>query len=191
MSTNSREAVLQAARRRAQAHGYNGLNFRDLAAEVGVKSASLYYYFPSKADLGAAVARRYWEDSAAELEALGRDTPDPKECLSRYPDLFRRSLASDNRMCLCSFMAAEHDDLPPAVMAEVDRFADVNIGWLAQRLGETGLPPQAALDRAGGIFAAIAGAQLMARGRADIELYDRLIQNYREAGLLPPHADRP
>lgn len=49
MSANSREAIMQAARCRAQAHGYNGLNFRDLAAEVGIKSASLYYYFPSKA----------------------------------------------------------------------------------------------------------------------------------------------
>ncbi|RYY17366.1 MAG: TetR/AcrR family transcriptional regulator [Alphaproteobacteria bacterium] len=190
MSANSREAVLQAARRRAQAHGYNGLNFRDLAAEVGIKSASLYYYFPSKADLGAAVARRYWEDSEAELEALSRDTSDPTECLFRYPDLFRRSLASDNRICLCSFMAAEYDDLPPAVTAEVGRFADVNISWLAKRLAETGLSPQVALDRAGGIFAAIAGAQLMARGRADIDLFDRLIQGYREAGLLPLGADR-
>lgn len=182
---------MQAARRRAQAHGYNGLNFRDLAAEVGIKSASLYYYFPSKADLGAAVARRYWEDSAAELEALSDDTPDPQECLSRYPDLFRRSLASDNRMCLCSFMAAEYDDLPKAVVAEVSRFADVNISWLAERLADTGLSSQAALDRAGAIFAAIAGAQLMARGRADIELFDRLIQSYREAGLLPSHAASP
>lgn len=190
MSANSREAVMQAARRRAQAHGYNGLNFRDLAAEVGIKSASLYYYFPSKADLGAEVARRYWEDSAAELEALSRNTPDPKECLSRYPELFRRSLASDNRMCLCSFMAAEYDDLPKAVRAEVSCFADVNISWLAERLAKTGLSSQAALDRAGGIFAAIAGAQLMARGRDDIELFDRLIEGYREAGLLPSHTDR-
>jgi len=64
MSTNSREAILAAAKRTAQAHGYGGLNFRDLAAEVGIKAASIYHHFPSKADLGAAVARRYWEDSA-------------------------------------------------------------------------------------------------------------------------------
>ena len=190
MSTNSREAVRQAARRRAQAHGCNGLNFRDLAAEVGARSASLHSYFLSKAALGAAVTRRHWDDSAAELEALRRDTPDPKDCLSRYPDLGRRSLASDNRMCLCPFMAAVHDDLPPAVVAEVDRFADVSIAWLAERLAETGMSSQAAPDHAGGIFAAIAGTRLMARERADIELFDRLIQGCRDAGLLPPRAHR-
>ncbi len=55
---SSKEAILAAARRTAQAHGYSGLNFRDLAAEVGIKAASIYHHFPSKADLAAAVARR-------------------------------------------------------------------------------------------------------------------------------------
>ena len=58
MSLSSKEAILAAARRTAQAHGYSGLNFRDLANEVGIKAASIYHHFPSKADLGAAVARR-------------------------------------------------------------------------------------------------------------------------------------
>ncbi|MDB5634827.1 MAG: transcriptional regulator, partial [Tardiphaga sp.] len=115
MSSNSKEAILAAARRTAQAHGYSGLNFRDLAAEVGIKAASIYHHFPSKADLGAAVARRYWEDSAAALEALLAESPDPVRALRQYPDTFRKALENDNRMCLCSFMAAETDDLPDAV----------------------------------------------------------------------------
>jgi TetR/AcrR family transcriptional regulator, transcriptional repressor for nem operon len=39
MSGNAREAILEAARRTAQAHGYGGLNFRDIGAEVGIKAA--------------------------------------------------------------------------------------------------------------------------------------------------------
>ncbi len=62
MSTNARESILTAATRIAQSQGYNGLNFRDLAQAVGIKRTSIYYHFPSKADLGAAVARRYWEE---------------------------------------------------------------------------------------------------------------------------------
>jgi TetR/AcrR family transcriptional regulator, transcriptional repressor for nem operon len=45
---NSREAILEAARRAAQSRGYAGLNFRELADEVGVKHASLYYHFETK-----------------------------------------------------------------------------------------------------------------------------------------------
>lgn len=59
MSVNSKEAILLAAKTIAQSQGYNGLNFRDLAQSVGIKAASIYYHFPSKADLGIAVAKRY------------------------------------------------------------------------------------------------------------------------------------
>src|ERR1700760_1030048 len=110
MSGNARDAILTAARRAAQAHGYAGLNFRDIAAEVGIKAASIYHHFPSKADLGAAVARRYWQTTAQQLEALSAQTGNPAKALAAYPGLFRHALEEDNRMCLCSFMAAEYDD---------------------------------------------------------------------------------
>jgi TetR/AcrR family transcriptional repressor of nem operon len=186
MSSNSKEAILAAARRTAMAHGYSGLNFRDLAAEVGIKAASIYHYFPSKADLGAAVARRYWQDIAADLEVMSTESPDAIGALRRYPGIFRKSLESDNRMCLCSFMAAEYDDLPEAVKTQVQAFADVNVAWLSRALAEAGVvSSNESENRARAIYAAVAGAQLMARSRADISLYDALIDSYRLAGLLP------
>src|ERR1700689_2604079 len=186
MSTNSKEAILAAAKRTAQAHGYGGLNFRDLADEVGIKAASIYHHFPSKADLGAAVARRYWEDTAAHLESMLAETPDPVRCLGRYPDVFRKALENDNRMCLCSFMAAEYDDLPEAVKKEVQTFADINVAWLSRVLSIAGVvSSEDSEQRARAIFAAIAGAQLIARSRSDISIYDALINSYRAAGLLP------
>ncbi len=186
MSSNSREAILAAARRTAQAHGYSGLNFRDLAEVVGIKSASIYYHFPSKADLGAAVAKRYWEDTSAALEAMSAETPDPVRCLHRYPDIFRKSLESENRLCLCSFMAAEYEDLPEMVKKEVQAFADVNVAWLSRVLSTAAVVSSEESERrARAIFAAVAGAQLMARSRCDISLYDAIIESYRVAGLLP------
>lgn len=186
MSSNYREAILAAAKSAAQAHGYSGLNFRDLAQIVGIKSASIYYHFPSKADLGAAVARRYWEDAAAVLEAMLTETPDPASCLHRYPEIFRQALEHDNRMCLCSFMAAEYDDLPEAVKKEVQTFADVNVAWLSKVLCAAAVVDSRQCEaRARAIYAAVAGAQLMARSRADIALYDALIESYRAAGPLP------
>jgi TetR/AcrR family transcriptional regulator, transcriptional repressor for nem operon len=186
MSLSSKEAILAAARQTAQAHGYSGLNFRDLADEVGIKAASIYHHFPSKADLGAAVARRYWEDTAAELESMLAETSDPFRCLQQYPDIFRKSLESENRMCLCSFMAAEYDDLPEAVKKEVQAFADVNVAWLSKVLSAAAVvDSRESEQRARAIFAAVAGAQLMARSRSDISLFDSLIDSYRVAGLLP------
>ena len=186
MSLSSKEAILAAAKRTAQAHGYSGLNFRDLADEVGIKAPSIYHHFPSKADLAAAVARRYWEDSAAELDALMARASDPARALHHYPETFRRALETDNRICLCSFMAAEYDDLPEPVKKEVQAFADINVAWLSRVLTAAGLgSPDQSERRARAIFAAVAGAQLIARSRSDISLYDGLIENYRVAGLLP------
>jgi TetR/AcrR family transcriptional repressor of nem operon len=186
MSSSAKEAILAAARRAAQAHGYNGLNFRDLAAEVGIKAASIHYHFPSKADLGAAVARRYREDTASGLESILAETSDPVSCLRRYPDVFRKALQTGNRMCLCSFMAAEYDDLPEQVKREVQTFGDVNVAWLSRVLSAAAVvSAQESEPRARAIFAAVVGAQLMARSRSDISLYDALIDSYRAAGLLP------
>jgi TetR/AcrR family transcriptional repressor of nem operon len=186
VSSNSRENILAAAKRVAQAHGYSGLNFRDLAEDVGIRAASIYHHFPSKAALGASVARRYWEDSAAALDALLAESSDPVRCLRQYPDTFRQALESDNRMCLCSFMAAEYDDLPEAVKKEVQTFADVNVAWLSKVLSAAAVVSSEESERrARAIFAAVAGAQLIARSRSDISLYDGLIESYRVAGLLP------
>jgi len=164
----------------------DGENPAESTATVGIKAASIYHHFPSKADLGAAVARRYWEDTAADLESMLAETSDPVHCLRQYPDVFRKSLESDNRMCLCSFMAAEYDDLPEAVKKEVQTFADVNVAWLSRVLSAAGVVSfEDSERRARAIFAAVAGAQLMARSRSDISLFDVLIDSYRVAGLLP------
>ena len=177
---------MTAARRSAQAHGYGGLNFRDLAAEVGIKAASIYHHFPSKADLGAAVARRYWEDTSAELEAMRAKEADAARCLQWYPEIFRRSLKNGNRLCLYSFMSAEYDDLPDLVKKEAQAFADVNVAWLSKVLDAAGtVAPEGSEKRARAIFAAVSGAQLMARSRADMTLFDAVIESFRASGLFP------
>jgi TetR/AcrR family transcriptional repressor of nem operon len=190
VSTNYREAVLAAAKKAAQAHGYSGLNFRDLGEEVGIKSASIYYHFRSKADLGAAVAKRYWEDAAAVLETIAAESAHPLASLHRYPETFRQSLERDNRLCLGSFLGAEYDDLPDEVKEQVQAFADVQVAWLSKQLvAAKVVSAEQSEGRARAIYAAVAGAQLMARSRADIKLFDALIESYRGAGLLPGLGD--
>lgn len=181
-----REAILVAAREAAMAYGYSGINFRDIAEAVGIKAASINYYFPNKAILGEAVARRYWEDIGRDLEAISANAESPMEALRQYPGIFRLSLERNNRMCLSSFMATEYDALPDEVLKEVQAFADVNTAWLREHLvaAELASPAEAEL-RARAIYAAVAGAQIIARSRSDVKLFDELIESYRRMGLLP------
>lgn len=88
-------------------------------------------------------------------------------------------------MCLGSFMAAEYDDLPDTVKIEVQAFTDVNVAWLTRMLSAASVSGSECETKARASFAAIAGAQLMARSRADISIFDALIDSFRESGLIP------
>lgn len=185
--TDMKQAILEAARPMVQARGYNALSFRDIAAGIGIKSASVHYHFPTKGDLGAALARRYTEAGKAYLDALVPGASELSALLTGFIDIFRRALLDDNRMCLVGIMAAEHHDLPAEVRVEVARFTDVCVEWLASMLSahDAASDGNTVADRALSIFAAIQGAQLVARGKDDVGLFDRIIAAHRASGLIP------
>jgi TetR/AcrR family transcriptional repressor of nem operon len=188
MSANdTRETVLKVARSMVQARGYNALSFRDLAAEVGVKSSSIHYYFPTKGDLGAVLARQYTDEFLGYLRALPATAQDWKSCIASYVSVFRDTLLRENRMCVGGILAAERPDLAPEVQAEVERFTELLVGWLTEILlvGNPALNPNAARKWALAIFSAVEGAQLVARGCDKVSVFDDTLEAYRTAGLVP------
>ncbi|WP_170207617.1 TetR/AcrR family transcriptional regulator [Luteibacter pinisoli] len=186
MTTNMRESIMAAARVAVQHHGYNALSFRELAKDVGVKSASVHYYFPTKGDLASALAKRYADEAEVFLEELQATPREHRALMDVYTSAFRKALADDNKMCLCGIMAAEYNDLPDIARVEVDRFTAVNTHWLRGVLQarHPDTEPHLLDARALAIFAAIEGAQLVARGRADIDAFDNIIEAYHATGLF-------
>lgn len=184
---DTKQRIMDAAQLTVQALGYNALSFRDLAAEVGVKSSSVHYHFPTKGDLGAALARRYTDAAEAYLDEVLASGQDGASCARQFTAAFRAALENDNRMCLCGIMNAEHEALPPEVRVEVERFTTVCVAWWTALLArdDPEATPAALQQRALAIFSAIAGAQLVARGRGDIAVFDNSVAAYRLAGLLP------
>ena len=119
-------------------------------------------------------------------ESVELEGDDLKTGFAKYTRIFRAALENNNRMCLCGIMTAEYDDLPPEVRVEVDRFTDVNVQWIARMLANADpkANAEALRDRAMAIFSAIEGAQLVARGRNDINIFDQSIRAYGAAGLM-------
>src|SRR4030088_2442174 len=105
-AADTKERIIAAARLTVQDRGYSGLSFRELAKEVGIKSASIHHYFPTKGELGAALANRYTSDFAEYLVGLLAQHLDQEECIRKYIDVFRNTLLRENRMCLGGIMAA-------------------------------------------------------------------------------------
>ncbi len=62
-------AIVTAARRRLEAHSYKGTSIADIAADLGVNTGSVHWYFPTKDDLFATVMSRVAEESRASVQA--------------------------------------------------------------------------------------------------------------------------
>ncbi len=68
VSSSGRDRVLDEAGRLFRKRGYNAVTMRDIAVEVGIRQASLYYHFPSKEQLFVAVTERVFEHHRIGLQ---------------------------------------------------------------------------------------------------------------------------
>lgn len=133
---STRTKILDAAEAQIESRGYNAVSFRELATELGIKSASIHYHFPSKADLAAALVGRYRARFEAIRSGLDQLPGDELAKLQAFATGVAESFSSKGRMCLCGILAAETSTLPPEVVAEVQGFFADNERWLAALLAK-------------------------------------------------------
>ena len=124
--SDKREELMDAAESRIRSSGYDGFSFRQLADAVGIKSSSVHYYFPTKADLGAAVARRYTDRFFAALPST------PKDPTRALHDAFARALQRDKQACLCGVLGSVSRSLPSPVGTEAKRFFELAMDYLLE-----------------------------------------------------------
>jgi TetR/AcrR family transcriptional regulator, transcriptional repressor for nem operon len=146
--------------------GYGGFSFRDLAAEMGIKSASVHHHFATKASLTAAVARRYRERFFLAVARQPGETA--AEAIAVYRRVFREALNPTNRMCLYGVLSAEAGALAPELAGEVATFFRSCVIDLSERIGGPG-----AEARAYNVIATLEGAMMLARSYDNIEAFDQ------------------
>ncbi len=166
--TLTAEAILDSAERRLRQVGYNGFSFRDLAADVGIKSASVHHHFPTKEALVATLAARY----ADRFIVAMADAPDGRARVAAYRDAFGQALAADEGLCLCGMLGAESGSLPAAVLFATRSALERMIDDLAQGL-EGAEPEPTALA----VIAQLEGAMILARAFGDSTVFDRATEN--------------
>ena len=164
-------AIMDAAERRMQQGGFGGFSFREIGADVGVKSSSVHYYFPTKEDLAAAVIRR-WAEYTSELidKELEKD-PDPVRV---WKKAFRGTAYSEAHMCPWTVLGAASQDLPEPVAKEVKGFFKM----CQEKLVAEGLSPSQAAE----VLSTITGALVVANALGDTAEYDRATRNLLRQG---------
>lgn len=171
---DTEEKILDLAETLIRQNGYNGFSFRDIASGVGVKSSSVHYYFPTKADLGAKVARRYTERFLDLLGDPEKPAMPAEALISKLHHAFARSLGQDGQMCLCGILAAESSGLPDAVVSEAKAFFDRTSAWLVKGLRQSDWGASVAEDdltkQSLTVLAQLEGAMLIAKvqGQPDV-----------------------
>jgi TetR/AcrR family transcriptional repressor of nem operon len=146
--------------------GYGGFSFRDLAAAVGIKSASVHHHFPTKATMATAVVRRYGDRFFAAVAPLPDETP--ADAVATYRSAFRAALERDGLMCLCGVLGAEAGVLSGDVAEAIRSFFRRCIEDLSARIGGPG-----ATAKAFHVMATLEGGMMLARAYGSIEAFDQ------------------
>ena len=168
-------AILDAAERRMQFGGFGGFSFREIAADVGIKSSSVHYHFPTKENLAAAVIRRWAERTSERIEEQLKKNPDP---VSVWTNAFRRTAVSKGHICPCTVLGAASQDLPPEVASEVRGFFKMCLKMLVAE-GFT-------LNAASEFLSTLTGALVLANALGETGAYDRATKDLpRSRELLP------
>ena len=154
----------------------------DLAEQIGIKTASIHYHFPTKGDLGEALIENEREVFARNLAQLDAAEKDPRRRLERFIQLFQATtIGCDNRMCLGAMLAVEQETVPDAVGQAVRRLFAANEEWLAKLLEEGRKKRQfrfkgSADAAARFLFSSLEGALLTARAFHDSSRFEATTQ---------------
>ncbi len=172
---DSATQILDIAERRMRQTGYNAVSYRDIAAEMGIKSASLHYHFPKKEDLGTALTQRYSDRFASALEQIAAREVAPKERIKAFVDIYSTELKQQGLVCLCAVLGAETEGLPKRVSHEIKSFFDKNMDWLAQQYEALGKDSPAAYAKT--TLSLLSGAMIVSACNNDNSIFDAAIDN--------------
>lgn len=177
---DTRSSLLDSAERAVRQSGYNGFSYADLSKEIGIRKASVHYHFPTKPDLGFALIERYADRFFQTLARIRETQTSAAGQLQSYIQIYRDALAQGEQVCLCVSLSAGRENLSTEIVTRLNEFHADSIAWLEQtfdRAAQDGTVSGIASphDEASATLALVEGAQLLARARTDVTLFDQAL----------------
>ncbi|WP_212917129.1 TetR/AcrR family transcriptional regulator [Marinomonas sp. A3A] len=180
---DTKSKILDTAERLITLGGYNAFSFRDIADEIGIKSASVHYHYPTKGDLVSAVMARYNEEFSEQLPNLNNEQLNPNVLLNSFIDGFKAKIVDQRNMSLCTMLTSDKTILPEQVCNELVTFYQLKLDWLTQifvRLGD--IEDDKALTQAVQLLACLHGASILVQGTDKPDFFDRALSEWRQYG---------
>lgn len=178
---DTRTAILDAAQDMVQRMGANAMSFQDISDAVGIRKASIHYYFATKEDLIEALLERYNAYFLGLVDDIVRRDGKADKKLQRYIDIFEATLrdGSSDKACLCGMLGAELATLESRSVKQVRWFYEQNEDRLVQIL-EAGRKDGSfqfegsARKTASLIFSLLEGAVLISRAQDGVRHFKRI-----------------
>ena len=182
---NTFNRILDAAQELVQERGFNAMGYTDISRRLGIRNASIHYYFPKKAELGVALVYRYRQRLEGQLRSIDDASVSPPEQLERYLAAYRAVVHQDGRICLCTVLAGDYNTLPGGMQHEVRAFFDLNEAWLTRLFAEgqatqTLRVPDTPEGAAFAFLAALEGTMLLARASGDVARFETFARRAAE-----------
>ncbi|HBW82828.1 MAG TPA: hypothetical protein DEF79_02185 [Gammaproteobacteria bacterium] len=180
------DRILDAGQELIQTRGFSAMSFQDIAFEVGIKKPSIIHHFPTKAELGVAIIRRYRGTFAAKLEEISEDpSKSSVDALDFYFSPYLFFASTRDKVCLCGALAGEMPALPKTMRAEVRQFMKAHQQWLEEILRRgSGLGEFALIDSPKSlsrvIFNSLQGSLLVRRSTKDVSQLKDVISAIRK-----------
>ncbi|RUR13212.1 TetR/AcrR family transcriptional regulator [Legionella sp. km772] len=130
------EKILTTAERLIQQMGYNAFSYKDIAREIGIKTSSIHYYYPSKEDLGLAVIEWQINYLSPLLEKIKSNKQlSLQEKLEDLVNLiFSLTLEDEMKMCLGGMLASDVLSLPDKIKMKTRYFFNLLEQWITEIL---------------------------------------------------------
>ncbi len=130
------EKIMDIAQELVQTRGFHGFSFRDISDRVGIRTASIHYYFPTKGDLGGAMLARIHAGFNAALSQIDQECERTDEKLRGFAAIFLDTFGSGDRLCPFCMFATAQETVPEPVRQQVMAFWNRGEEWLTQVMEE-------------------------------------------------------
>ncbi|WP_264538086.1 TetR/AcrR family transcriptional regulator [Flavobacterium sp. N1736] len=129
----TKESIIEKADQYIRNKGYNAFSFKDISNDIGIKTASIHYHFPTKSDLGVATIKEHIE----RVETLKIEVANKSPLIKLEAFLaVQEQIKKEGKVCLVGSLATDLNTLDDTIKTELQLFANIVLTWVTEILTE-------------------------------------------------------
>lgn len=129
---DTKKQALLIAKKQLQNRGFNGFSFQDIADKLGIRKASLHYYFNSKDELALELIQSY--EDAFQQWVQKKTTIKTNKCLESWLDLYNSMAQDKTKICPIGAFCVDLEGLSKTTRLKISHLFEVQRQWLIGNL---------------------------------------------------------